>query len=405
MSINTVGVLSFYSCLFLIMFIPFCDSKNTTPFKCSLICILCSVTEYFFPRVYTPLLIRFPRWVYFIFHILAKEGIQTLAIKSILKTDWMGSLIHSCVLSVHIYSAQIIFDLLAYGFCPNLHESYPGVAFTWMSGFLVMAFWYRKIYRDLNRIDERDKKYYLLIAVLVDVFQYRLCTAYENTLDNTLGILSLIVPVIITTILKKNILEEHYSIEQGRLHALDHMAKSELTALNQYETVLTKTRHELINHMNVIRGYTESGEKDKLNEYIREIIENATVDPVLEYSDNVYINTIIKYLKSIHPALNIIVDATIGKDCPADPLDLGMIVLCLCESSFSTLPDNSTVNLSVRQIENMVIITESAQDIRIKDILTETDYSMLEEVLKKYHGSLNFNVRKPGDIAVLLCCD
>jgi len=405
MSINTAGMLSFYSCLFLMMFIPFCDSKNTTPLKYSLVCILYSVTEYLLPKAYTPLMISFPWWVYFVFHTLAKEGIQILAIKSILKTDWMVSVIHSCVLSVHIYSAQIIFDLLAYGLFPKLHESHLAVVLIWMASTLIMAFWYRKFNRDLSRVAENDKKYYLLIAVLADVFQYRLCVAYENTLDNTLGIFSLIVPLLITTVLKKNILEEHYSIEQGRLHTLDHMAKSELTALNQYETVLTKTRHELINHMNVIRGYSENGEKDKLNEYVSEIIKKATVDPVLEYSDNVYINTIIKYLKSIHPAMNIIVDATIGSDCPADPLDLGMIVLCLCESSFSTLPANSTACLTIRQIENMIIIAESAEDIRIKDTLTETDYSMLEEVLKKYHGSLNFNVRKPGDIAVLLTCD
>lgn len=82
-----------------------------------------------------------------------------------------------------------------------------------------------------------------------------------------------------------------------------------------------------------------------------------------------------------------------------------MIVICLCESSFNVLTDTSTVCLAVRQIENMVIIIESAEGIIIKDILTETDYSMLEEVLKKYHGSLSFNVRKPGDIAVLLTCD
>ena len=405
MNINTVSVISFYSCLFLSMFIPFWDSDNTTPIKCGLICFLFSIAEYLFPKVYAPLLISFPWWVYFIFHILAKEVIQFLAIKSILKTDWLVSLIHSCVLSVHIYSVLIIFDLLVYGFFPNLQESYLAVVLIWMLSSLIMAFWYREINRDLSRIGERDKKYYLLTAVLVDVFQYRLCVAYMNTLDNVLGILSLIVPVLITTVLKKSILEEHYTIEQGRLRAFDHLAKSELNALNQYETVLTKTRHELINHMNVIRGYSENGEKDKLNEYASEIIKNATVDPVLQYSDNVYINIIIKYLKSIHTTLNISVDATIGTDCTADPLDLGMIVLCLCESLFSTLPENSTVNLSVRQIENMVIITESAEKIRIKDILTETDYSILEELVKKYHGSLNFNIRKPGDIAVLLSCD
>ena len=405
MSLNTVGVITFYCCLFLNMFIPFWDSNNTTPIKCGFICLLYLAAEYLFPKAYTPLLLSFPGWVDLAFHTLAREGIQILAIKSILKTDWMESSIHSCILSVYLYSEQIIYDLLAYGLFTKLHESYAGVALTWIVSGLIMAFWYRKINRNLSLITEKDKKHYLLITAFVDVFQYRLCVAYMGTLDNALGILSLIVPVLITTVLQKNILEEHYTIEQGRLRAFDHLAKSELTALNQYETVLTKTRHELINHMNVISGYSENDEKEKLSEYVGKIIQNTSVDPVLQYSDNVYINTIIKYLKSIHPALNIIVDATIGSDCPADSLDLGMIVLCLCESSFNTMPEGSTVCLTVRQIENMVIVTESAEDIRIKDILTETDYSMLEEVLKKYHGSLNFNVRKPGDIAVLLTCD
>ena len=405
MTVNTVSVITYYICLFLSVLIVFCNTDETRRYKCIQIALVFSLSKYAYARWISNPLVCLPWPVLFAVNLVASEIINLAAVKTILKSAWLDCLIQSCIFSVFQYSVSILNALLIYGLIPELSRKYLPVILSLLVSTVIMMLWCRKTVPGTSHISAVDQIRLLIILICLVVFENRLFVAYMNTLDNTLGFLTLIVPVLITTVLKKNVMEEHYVIEQGRLRAFDHLAKNELKALNQYETVLTKTRHELINHLNIIRGYAEQDNKEQLDEYISRIIKDNSGNSVFEYSDNIYINTIIKYLKGIYPKLDIQVEAMIGNDCPTDPLDLGMIVLCLSESSFAVLPEGCHILLTVRQVEDMVIISESADGVLLNEVLSETDYSILEEILGKYHGSLNFNIKVPGDITVLLSCD
>ena len=404
MSVNEISVIFYYICLFLSFIISFGNTEFRNNFRCTVGAAYFCVFEYICGSDVIRIIPSNVVLV-FLFGFLEKELMRIIVIKLILKSKWIDAVIQSCVLSVFFRGAVLLHTVLINGVNPQWGQQSVSLILSMLISTAVMMIWYRKIASGITGLSSNDKKYLSVIAFLLVVFEYRVSSAYINTLDNTLGILSLMVPILITTILKKKILEEHYVIEQGKLRAIDHLAENEMNVLNRYESVLTKSRHELLNHLNKIRTFADQGDKEKLNEYIDKIIEDTDKDFIKEYSDNIYVNTIIRYLKTSYPDLVIETDARVGNDCLAEPLDLGIVVLCLSDSSFAKLPKGAEVFLAVKQVEKMIIISEFSAGINLKDTLTETDFSMMEEVMKKYQGSIHFGINKPGDITVLLSCE
>lgn len=110
----------------------------------------------------------------------------------------------------------------------------------------------------------------------------------------------------------------------------------------------------------------------------------------------------IGYHKKKNPDLVIKIDSTIGKDSVINPLDLGLIVLCLTDTPISVMNHQNELHLIIRQVEDMVIVSEWITDMDIRKTLNETDLAMLEEVIQRYEGSLRTDVKNTGDICILL---
>lgn len=58
--------------------------------------------------------------------------------------------------------------------------------------------------------------------------------------------------------------------------------------------------------------------------------------------------------------------------------------------------------LVLRQVEKMVIISETVEDTDVISLFTETGLSMLNEVIARYNGSMNTDVKDTGDLVILL---
>ena len=407
-------LIEMYMCLFLCLFIPFADMKDKQKtIRNTFLIVIYLIMHYILLRsdmvsvllnslnaVLYPVIDPGRLWIYFGY---LYEGVfQLLLIKVITRYEWSTAAAVSFLLSVFFHASGIICDLFNYG--SSLNGVLPLFCQVLLHAACVagMTIWFRKIYIGIEEFSLKDRKRLAIIFGLLFIFECRLSSVFQNTMDIELGLLSVIVPVLITVMLSKYVLAEHYEIEQGRLKSFGKTAESELEMMQQYEGLLTKSKHDLLHHLNTIRNYIQMNDHEEAQKYIEQSIQKTTVDSPLRYSDNVYVNAIIRYMEFAKPEINISIDSTIGKDCRIDPLDIGLIVLCLLDSPTETIRNSQKIKLTLRQVEKLVIISEAIEDADVISLLNETDLSMLNEVIARYSGSMNTGVKDAGDLVILL---
>lgn len=407
-------LIELYICLFLCLAIPFADMKDIRKtFRNTFLIVIYLIMHYILLRsnlvsallntlnaVLYPVIDPGRLWTYFGY---LYEGIfQLLLIKVITGYEWSTAAAVSFLLSVFFHAAGIIYTLFNYG--SGLNKILPLICRSLLHVTCVacMTVWFRKIYIDIEDFSLRDRKRLAVIFGFLFIFECRLSSVFQNTMDIELGLLSVVVPILITVMLSKYVLAEHYEIEQGRLKSFGKTAENELEMMQKYEGLLTKSKHDLLHHLNTIRSFIQLNDHEEAQKYIEQSIQKTTVDSPPRYSDNIYVNAIVRYIKSTKPEININVDSTIGKDCRIDPLDIGLIVLCLLDTPAGTILNRQKINLVLRQVEKMVIISEAIEETDVISLLNETDLSMLNEVIVRYNGSMNTDVKETGDLVILL---
>lgn len=407
-------LIELYICLFLCLAIPFADMKDKQKtIRNTFLIVIYLIMHYILLHsdlvsallnrlnaVLYPVIDPGRLWTYFGY---LYEGIfQLMLIKVITRYEWSTAAAVSFLLSVFFHASGIIYNLFNYGsgfnkilplFCQILLHAACVVG---------MAGWFRKTYIGIKDFSLRDRKRLAVVFGLLFIFECRLSSVFQNTMDIELGLLSVVVPILITVMLSKYVLAEHYEIEQGRLKSFGKTAENELEMMQEYEGLLTKSKHDLLHHLNTIRNFIQLNDHEEAQKYIEQSIQKTTVDSPLRYSDNIYVNAILRYIKSTKPELNINIDSTIGKDCRIDPLDIGLIVLCLLDTPAGTILNRQKINLVLRQVEKMVIISEAIEKTDVISLLNETDLSMLNEVIVRYNGSMNTDVKETGDLVILL---
>jgi len=407
-------LIELYICLFLCLAIPFADMKDKQKtIRNTFLIVIYLIMHYILLHsdlvsallnrlnaVLYPVIDPGRLWTYFGY---LYEGIfQLMLIKVITRYEWSTAAAVSFLLSVFFHASGIIYNLFNYGsgfnkilplFCQILLHAACVVG---------MAGWFRKTYIGIKDFSLRDRKRLAVVFGLLFIFECRLSSVFQNTMDIELGLLSVVVPILITVMLSKYVLAEHYEIEQGRLKSFGKTAENELEMMQEYEGLLTKSKHDLLHHLNTIRNFIQLNDHEEVQKYIEQSIQKTTVDSPLRYSDNIYVNAIVRYIKSTKPEININVDSTIGKDCRIDPLDIGLIVLCLLDTPAGTIRNSQKINLVLRQVEKMVIISEAIEETDVISLLNETDLSMLNEVIARYNGSMNTDVKETGDLVILL---
>ena len=329
---------------------------------------------------------------------------NTIYFKITLHKNWLDSFLLTLVFSIFYASSNILEDMLQYIIVQNNLPFFPSLAAVLTICALGMSLWMK---HQINLIDnfEKDKKSLVWMFLLLWILSERHAFFFNNTGDIPSGLLFAITPILLSVILHSFILKNHYYIERGRLQSYAHVSRNELDLLRHYETKMSETKHSWLHKLVSIQNMINQNHYQSANTYITDEISQINSTDNTIFSNNPYVDSLIRSYLAAHPERQLHFDITLPDTCPIDPADIGLILLCLLDTPLSQASPSAKAKYAIHQIENQVTIYSSIENFLILDSLSETDLSMLEDVLSHYKGSLHTNIKTDGDLMIILYFD
>ena len=193
----------------------------------------------------------------------------------------------------------------------------------------------------LKQIKSRDLKWMWLVPAVfssIVIFYYTLF--YESSMTIyiypiVIVILSMLSFFIYAMLLKtldttaKNArLESEITLRDRQLD----MQRAQYTRLMENAEVVKSMRHDLRHQLSVIKRYSNSGDREKLNEYLGELSANIPVSDDKMYCDNFAVNAVVTHYLGLAENEGVKVDARF--DVPEDTGCVAAMDLCVITGNF-----------------------------------------------------------------------
>lgn len=211
------------------------------------------------------------------------------------------------------------------------------IAVFFLAGWVV----YRLLAPRLKQIQSQDMKWMWLIPTVfssIVIFYHTLF--YETSITVyiypivivILSILSFFIYAMLLqtldTTAKKARLESEITLRE---HQLD-MQRAQYTRLMENAEVVKSMRHDLRHQLSVIKRYSNSGDSEKLNEYLGELAANIPVSDDKTYCDNFAVNAVVTHYLGLAENEGVTVNARL--DVPEDTGCVAAMDLCVITGNF-----------------------------------------------------------------------
>lgn len=194
--------------------------------------------------------------------------------------------------------------------------------------------------------------------------------------------------------------------KQSRIQAekLNRMEEEQLRLLSAVQSSRLQEKHAIAEHLNVIRMFLEKEDRAAAQLYIQKTA-GIMDEPVPVYCGNPYLNTVICCRMKSDPDIVFDVRCAIGEECGADSNDLGILLLNLLDIRISEIRNHGyekKITLRIRKRENMITMYADSQisDSHLRDC--QLEYSVIENILHRYHGEIYHGLENETDTAVML---
>lgn len=264
----------------------------------------------------------------------------------------------------------------------------------------------------------------LLIMAAVSVYMHRCFQKYRKTDDSDFTTITLLafMTMVYEMILKGNdILElvgmylvpvlflllmdamfETFAVQHEieQVHRTLELNREQIELIDLNQTCSLRSKHEILQHLNMIQRFLEHEEFEAAQMYIKEtagILESETM-PL--YSKNTYVNSVIACRKKSDPEIIFDVTCEAGEDCGVDSIDLSSVVLNLIDDRIRRKADDRHLKLVISERENTVsVLIDSKVS---TPVMSEMEKVVVENIARKYHGAVYQSVKTETDTAVLL---
>ena len=409
MNRKTVAAIVFYICQWLWLFIPYISRKDGWKktgirFLLSIVTVLILV---FYSLKLTAYLQKlndlFNAWLFsnwFISYYKIKDYILStvsvilefcivwLYFKFAESEGWADSLYHAGMNRLFAASAEMARLFITYTFF-DFHEYLyrlpdPVLYYIPIGTAVIGMILFMHIRKDEFRLERKDMN---AVTGIVLYFAYcvtKLIPVFKENTDQLLGVTNAILPALSVYLLKNRIMLTQYRYREANIQKQISILDGELGVIHGYTEQISETRHTLLHHMNNLQKFIKQEDTKGAEIYIHSIMNEYSRE-VINYSDNVYVNGILNHYEEKYPQIKLNVRATIGEDCRIRPMDIGLLVFAFMEEAVKE--GNTTINLSIVQIEDTVVIT--FRDIAIQN--NQTEYIKAEELLPEYDIFYNYD--------------
>ena len=126
------------------------------------------------------------------------------------------------------------------------------------------------------------------------------------------------------------------------------------------------------------------------------------------YSQNTYVNAVINYKVRSEKDIKFDVISEMGCNCSIDSMDLGILVLNLLDQRIAALKNNDlkkTIKLKISQREKIISILIDSE-LPEKNQISSYDHfyesNVINNIIKKYSGSIHFGINTKTDCGITL---
>lgn len=252
-----------------------------------------------------------------------------------------------------------------------------------------------RCFRKYRKTDDSDFAKITLLAFMAMV--------YELMLKGN-GILELVgmylVPVLFLLLMDE--MFETFAVQHGmeQVRRTLELNREQIELLDLNQTCSLRSKHEILQHLNMIQRFLEHKEYEAAQLYIRETagIMESEIMPV--YSKNTYVNSVIACRKKSDPETIFDVTCETGEDCGVDSIDLSSVVLNLIDDRIRRKADDRHLKLVISERENTVsVLIDSKVS---TPVMSEMEKTVVENIAREYHGAVYQGVKTETDTAVLL---
>ena len=264
-----------------------------------------------------------------------------------------------------------------------------------------------------NALSGSSANMLIVISIFVHLYTRVLAEQYgfmSGAITEQITVLSgyIILPALILLIMvQMRDLSDSKEHEAAIVKTLE-LSREQLTALKDKDDSVMRAKHEIAQHLNVLKALLENGQIDSAQLYLQTtgvILEDVTEK---QYSKNPYVNAVISY-KAIHdPDITFDVISEIPEMCEGiDPVDLGILIMNLIDQRLAIIRRNDLtprIELHMTQREQMLCIridSETAADPFSDDLTEQIGNSVTEKIITKYSGQIYKGVNTATDSAIL----
>lgn len=267
-------------------------------------------------------------------------------------------------------------------------------------------------------LDKNLLSKYLLMIIFPVISQYLIYSLFYKYHTKTYSIL-LIVSVLSTATLMfslyKQLKVDQESMQNLIFTKLSMASKEQMNTIIDNEEKLREMRHDLKNHLMVIKTLNDENKKEELDQYIQELGSIFSYTQPKVYCQNVYLNALLN--NKVSEFSNIHFDILIHPDFCGhfNDIDLCILVSNLLDNAIYELTRhsslNQTIDVSLNEKDTFQTIKVSNPLSRKKDLKTEKEdllnhglgISIVEKIVKKYNGEMVINQSDEFEVKIVFC--
>lgn len=259
---------------------------------------------------------------------------------------------------------------------------------------------------------------FLLTLLFPTLLQYCIYEMYfhQKTIELfILMVLSLLLNVTMMMNLYKKMKDNEDRLQNEFIQTKLDSAEKQFQAIIENEETIRKIRHDLKNHMMIIRSLNEDGKQKELDEYLNQIIPMLKKQKTNVYCDNMYLNIVLN--DKISQYKQIYFDILISKNFCSHfhDMDLSVLISNLLDNAIQELMIHSNleqrIELKMYEKGNFQMVVIKNPLSTHKDLVTEKidqqahgfGYKIIQGIVDKYDGEMLIEQDEYFTVTLMFC--
>lgn len=193
-------------------------------------------------------------------------------------------------------------------------------------------------------------------------------------------------------------------IQEAQIRNTLRLNREQLKLIQYSNGTSLHEKHDIAEHLNVIKMFMEKGEIEAVKLYIQKTTGSLYNDSAV-YCINPYINAVLNYKLKSAPDIHFTVESSIGENNKIDAVDLGILLMNMIDLRINEIHKHDLkkeISLNITKREQVIVmcIDSEISERHITD--NPLEVSVIENIVHKYKGSVVYGVHNNSDMVVML---